>query len=489
MQDSKLLKTIRTTGLTLMILGISMVPSIIVGLANNEEVLYSFCIVSAICIVLGFILHRIFKPSQLIFKTRDGFIIVTVSWLLFILIGAIPYVTSGTIPNYVDAVFESCSGFTTTGASIINDVEGLSLSILFWRSFTQWFSGAGIILFAMILFPAIGISGQALIETKAAGRLSDRMNKRYNELAKKLFGFYLGMTLLEIVLLKLAGLNWFDSVIHSFSTVSTGGFSNYNEGIAHFNSPLICWIFIVFMIVASLNYSLLFSWKSRGMVVLKKDSEFKLYFKLFFIAALAIFIDLVLQSDLQDSIFSTVTDSFFEVSSIISTTGFVNQDYTLWPLFAQMVLFCLFFIGGCSGSTASGVKVQRMLVAFRLVRRGLSLKLHPNRVSTLTFDGRRLENNVVQNITSFIFFYIVLFFLGTLLITFDDIDIISSASAVASCLGNIGPGFNTLGPSATFAGLSYFSKSVLSVLMLAGRLEIYTLFVIFSKKYWQDNRA
>ena len=482
---------VRIEGAVLLILAAAMTIPFILALYYREKAsACAFAAVAAFCVLAGVMIRIAFKPSQEKFKSRDGFFVVSLTWLVCSIVGAMPFIISGAIPSFADALFESCSGFSTTGASILTDIESLPKSVLFWRSFTHWLGGMGIIVFVMALLPVLGISGQMVAYAETPGPIKDKVTAHFSDTAKGLYRLYLALTAAEAVLLRIGGMNWYDAFIHTFGTVGTGGFSNYNTSVAHFTSPYIQIVIIVFMVLAGMNFNLYYVGiiQKHGLKSIFHDDETKFYLTVMGIAAAAIFLYNTIADGFRD-VGGTLLSAAFQVTSINTTTGFATDDFELWPTFSKMVLFAMFFFGGCSGSTGGGIKCVRILVCMKLLRRSFSLKVHPNRVVPLSLNGKELPSDVIIKITNFIFTYLAVLFAGTLLLSVDNMDFISTLSGAASCLGNIGPGFGLLGPTMNYSALSAFSKYVCSFLMIAGRLELFTVFMLFSRRYWNSNRV
>lgn len=482
---------VRIEGAALLILAAAMfIPFILAFYYNESSSALGFGSVIGFCLLAGLLIRIFIKPSPEKFKSRDGFFVVSLTWLVCSLVGAMPFIISGAIPNLADAVFESCSGFSTTGASILTDIESMPKSILFWRSFTHWLGGMGIIVFVMAILPVLGISGQMVAYAETPGPIKDKVTARFADTAKGLYRLYLGLTVAEVILLMVGGMNLYDALVHTFGTVGTGGFSSYNTSIAHFTSPYIQIVIIVFMVLAGMNFNLYYVGiiQRHGLKSIFRDDEVKFYLSAMGIATVAIFI----YNNLMDgfrNVGGTLLNAAFQVASVTTTTGYGTDDFDVWPTFSKMVIFAMFFFGGCSGSTGGGVKCVRMLVCLKLLRRSFSLKVHPNRVVPLSLNGKELSSDVIIKITNFVFMYVAVLFAGTMLLSFDNMDFISTLSAAASCLGNIGPGFNLVGPTMNYAGLTDFSKYICSFLMIAGRLELFTVFTLFSRRYWNSNHV
>ena len=488
----RLRDTILIQGYILLVMAAAMTVPCFIAFSRNEEHAASAFILTIVgCITVGVCIVKYWKPSPVRVKSRDGYLVVAVSWLVASLAGSVPFYASGAIPHFIDALFESCSGFTTTGSSILTDIESLPDSILFWRSFTHWLGGMGILVFVMALLPSLGISGQNVANAETPGPTKDKVTARFSETARELYLIYIIMTIIEVLLLAACGLSWFDSLIHTFGSVGTGGFSNYNDSVGHFNNPMAEWIIIVFMLLSGVNFNLYYFTGRNGLRVLAKDDEFRFYSWIILLFSGLIFLCRSFTGGFAgfQALGEIFRDTVFQVVTVITTTGYMTSDYDAWPTFARMLIFTLFCVGGCSSSTGGGIKCIRILVAIKLVSRGISLKLHPHRIASVTVNRRELSNDVVINITNFIFTYILVLGCGFLLISLNGFDFISSLSAAATCLGNIGPGFNLFGPTMNFSIMSGFSKLICSFLMLIGRLELFTMLVLFSRHFWNPNKC
>lgn len=488
----RLRDTILIQGYILLVMAAAMTVPCCIAFSKNEEHAASAFILTIVgCIICGVSIVKYWKPSPVRVKSRDGYLVVSVSWLVASLAGSVPFYASGAIPHFIDAFFESCSGFTTTGSSILTDIEALPDSILFWRSFTHWLGGMGILVLVMALLPSLGISGQNIANSETPGPTKDKVTARFSETARDLYLIYIGMTILETVLLVISGLSWFDALIHTFGSVGTGGFSNYNDSVGHFNNVAAEWIIILFMFLSGVNFNLYYLTGRSGLRVLAKDDEFRFYSWIIALFSGMIFLCRSFTGGFAgfEALGEIFRDTIFQVVTIITTTGYMTNDYDTWPTFAKMMILTLFCFGGCSSSTGGGVKCIRILVAVKLVSRGISLKLHPHRIASVTVNRRELSNDVVINITNFIFTYILVLGCGFLLISLNGFDFISSLSASATCLGNVGPGFNLFGPTMNFSIMSGFSKLICSFLMLIGRLELFTMLVLFSRHFWNPNKC
>lgn len=474
---------LRTLGLVLLCEAGAMLPSLGIALYLGENDYKAFVISIFTLVIIGFTLSRTRIISSDV-GYREGFIIATASWLFLALFGSLPFMISGAIPGFIDAFFETMSGFTTTGASVITDVEVLSRSILFWRSVTHWLGGMGVIVLTLALIPSLKIAGMKLFRAEVPGPAKSKVLPRVAQTSRELYKLYLIITIAEILALKLAGLNWFDSLIHTFGSVATGGFSNYNASVGAFNNPAVEYIIIFFMFICGMNFALHFHALHGNFRPLWKDPESRLYFSVTVIAVVLIAINLITVMDYQPG--TAFRQSAFQVVSILTTTGFVTADYNQWPAFSHGVLFLLMLIGGCAGSTGGGIKNVRYLILFKSASRQIARLIHPKAVIPVRLGREIIPEELVESVLSFFFLYISILLVSTLIITSMGIDLLSSISAVAATLGNIGPGFGVVGPATNFAAIPAPGKLLLSLCMLVGRLEIYTVLVVFSARLWRS---
>lgn len=478
----------RIIGIVMVVIGFAMLPSFLVSLIYGETaVCVAFFFIIAASILVGTILAKLCKSHMAQLKVRDGFLIVTLCWFVATIMGALPFVFTGSIPNFVDAFFESCSGFSTTGSSILSDIEVLPKGILFWRSFTHWIGGMGILVFAIALMPSLGISGQNIAISETTGPSLDKISPKMSDTAKNLYGIYLLFTIMQTLLLMLGGMNLFDALVHTFGTVGTGGFSTYNTSVGYFDSAYIDIVITVFMILCGVNFNVYFLLAKRNFKALMESIEVRYYLGI--TALVSIFIAIVLMTgNTYSSVQDAALDSVFQTASILTTTGYATADYETWPIVCQLVILLLMFIGGCSSSTSGGVKVIRIIVLMRLVRRGISTRLHPNVIENVKLGDKIVPGDTVSAIANHMFLYIVMIFAGTFIIAFENQDLLTCFTSVITCLGNIGPGFGAVGPAENFSGLSSLSKLLLSVYMIAGRLELYTLFIVLMPRFWNPDR-
>lgn len=414
---------------------------------------------------------------------REGYLIVTSGWIVMSLFGSIPFVLHGSITSYVDAFFEVMSGFTTTGASILNDIEALPHGLLFWRSITQWIGGMGIIVLSLAILPLLGIGGMQLYAAEVPGITKDKFHPRVKETAKRLWGIYLILTALETLLLLIAGMNLFDAINHSFTTLATGGFSTKNSSTAYYSSPAIQYIFIVFMFLAGTNFTLHYFALHRDFNFLKTNDEFKAYSLFILISSVVIMI--IHHPHLNLSLEEKFRQSLFHVVSLVTTTGYVSSDYENWAIFSRIIFFVLLFIGGCAGSTGGSIKIVRHYLLFKNGFLELKRLVHPRAVIPVRVNGKAVLPEIISNVQAFFILYILIFVLSSIILSMAGLDFLTAIGASATCLGNVGPGIGTVGPVSNFSHLPDLTKLLLSFLMLVGRLELFTVLVIFSPSFWK----
>ena len=416
-------------------------------------------------------------------KKKDGYLVVTLGWLSMSLAGTLPFIISGTIPGFTDAFFETISGFTTTGASILTDIEAAPKGILFWRSLTQWIGGMGIIVLAVAILPILGIGGMQLFVAEAPGITPDKMKPRIKETAKRLWIIYLGLTMLEMVLLMLGGMSFYDAINHSLTTIATRGFSTRNASVAYYDSANIQYVIIIFMFLAGTNFTITY-WSLKGKFRKSvQNEEFRNYFYISLGVTLivAFFVFLSDWKGFEQSF----RDALFQVVSVITTTGYVTADYTAWTPFITRIFFLLMFCGGSAGSTAGGIKVVRHTLLFKNSFLEMKRQLHPSAVIPVRLNNQAVSREITYNVLAFIMIYLLVFGVGVFLMSFTGIELDSALGAVATCLGNIGPGLGEVGPVDNFANITPFGKWILSILMLLGRLELFTVLMLFNMHYWK----
>lgn len=473
---------LRVLGIILIIESLLMTPSLLISLFTGGEDRLAFVIAMTLAIFIGFILSRKRTNGNLI-SAREGLAIVGFGWIFASIIGAIPLYLSQSTSTYIEAFFEIVSGFTTTGASVISDVEALPRGILFWRSFTHWIGGMGILVFTVALLPALGIGGFQIFKAESPGPVAGKVAPRIRDTAKILYTTYFVFTLVQVGFLLLGGMNLFDSLLHTFGTVGTGGFGIKNNSVAFYNSSYIHMVIGIFMTLSGVNFSLYYSLYKRRLREAFYNEELKLYFGIIFFATLGITLNLYFSN--YNRLGISARDSFFQVSSIITTTGYSTADFDLWPSFSKGILLILMFIGGSAGSTAGGIKVIRILIMFKLIKREITKIFHPRAIIPIKNDDKVVANEVVAGVYSFIALYFIIFALGTLVVSLEGVNLESAASSVVATLSNIGPGLGFVGPTRSFAGYSQATKLLLSFFMLLGRLEFFTLIALFAPKTWR----
>lgn len=472
---------LKVLGYLLIIIALGMVPSLFISLFNKQSDLVPFIISVLITGITGFTLSKM-RISKTNIKAKEGLAIVTLGWLFASVFGALPFYISGSIPIYIDALFETVSGFTTTGATIINEIEVLPMGILFWRSFTHWIGGMGILVVAVAVLPMMGAGGFHVFKAESPGPIADKIVPRIKDTAKILYITYLIITLVEFILLMLGGMSPFESAVHTFGTLGTGGFSTRNSSVGAFNNSYIIIVISIFMIMSGTNFSLYYDcYKGKWKEVIK-NSELRFYLGIISLCVLAITIDMYIH--LYNDWFEAFKHSLFQVSSLMTTTGYTTFDYEKWTTFSKSILFMLMFVGGCAGSTGGSIKVVRILALIKLIKRELIKILHPRSIVSVKFDGKPVAENTLLNISSFFMLYMLIFIFGSVAISFEGISFLGASSAVAATLGNIGPGFDFVGPTNTYSEFSALSKLLLSFFMLLGRLELFTVIALLTPKFW-----
>jgi trk system potassium uptake protein len=439
-----------------------------------------------ISIVTGVLLWFAPFPGNNAIKKREGYLIVAVGWLVMAVFGMLPYILSGVIPQISSALFEAISGTTTTGASVLTDIEVVPKGILYWRSLTQWIGGMGIVVLTVAIFPILGIGGIELFVAEAPGPTSDKIHPRIQETAKRLWLVYVALTGMLAILLTLAGMSWYEAINHAFTTMATGGFSTRNDSIAAFaHLPLIQYIIIAFMFLAGTNFTLIyFGLKGKFNKVWKSD-EFRAY--LFLLALLTIVVTLVVKTKTGLGWENSFRDSLFQIVSVITTTGFVSADYTAWGSSMTMLFFIMLFLGASAGSTSGGIKLIRHLVFFKNSILEFKRILHPRALVPLKLNGQVVTGRILMHIIIFLLLYLILFVIGVIGASIMGLDFMTAVGAVATSLGNVGPGIGNVGPVDNFAWLPEHLKIFLAFLMLLGRLEIFTILVLFTPYFWKSN--
>ena len=469
-------------GALLNLLGITMVVPVFISFYTKGYDLSGFINSALICVGIGTPIWFMTRNNKSL-NNKVGFAVVTFSWLIAGLAGSLPFYLSGAIPNFTDAFFESMSGVTTTGSSIISEIESLPHGILFWRSFIQWIGGMGIVVFYIAILPILGPGGIQIFKLEVPGPVADKIKPRLRETAKMLWMVYLGITLANIIALVIAGMPIFDSVCHALTIMPTGGFSIKNSSIAYYDSTLIHSIIMFFMFIAGVNFTLHYRAINGSPKSYVKDREFRVYLSLIVVFSVLIFLSI--SSEKGAYFAKDFRDSMFQTISIITTTGFGTADYELWPFFTQAVLLSLMFVGAMGGSTGGGMKVIRSMVLVKYAALETRRMLHSRALIPVRIGRQHINEDVVRNTLGFFLFFITSFAISSIALTFMGVDLLSAIGAAASAMGNIGPGLNSFGPTDNYAMMPVAGKWILSFCMLLGRLEIFTVIVLFSRTYWK----
>lgn len=430
--------------------------------------------------LLIWVLTRTEKKPNI--KKREGFLIVTLGWLVMALSGTLPYIMSGSVISFTDAFFETMSGYTTVGATVINDLRIIPKDILFWRSMTQWIGGMGIIVLAVAILPVLGIGGMQLFVAEAPGIKPDKIAPRIRDTAKRLWLIYVGLTALEFILLRLAGMSWFDALNHALTTMASGGFSTHNESAAAF-SPLIQYIMIGFMFLAGTSFTLTYFGLVGKFRKVLENEEFRFYTCIILVLSLAI--GILLANITDDGFEPAFRSALFQVVSIITSTGYVTADYTGWTPFITMLFFVMMFIGGSAGSTSGGVKIVRHVILMKNSILELKRQLHPSAIIPVRLNNRAVDPSITYNVVAFIMMYITIFAVGSIIMAMMGLDFTTAMGSVAATLGNVGPGIGDVGPMNNYSWLPSPAKWFLAALMLVGRLELFTVLILFTPYFWR----
>ena len=469
-------------GILLVFLSFALLLPILVSLFYEKEIIAPFLYAALVSLILGIILFFTCRCKNEL-KIRDGFALVTFSWIAFALIGALPFYFSGYVNSFTDAFFETMSGFTTTGATILENIERLPHGLLFWRSFTHWIGGMGIILLSLAILPLLGVGGMQLYKAEVPGPEHDRLSPRLKDTAKILWEVYVLISVIEIGLLYWAGMDLFDAVCHTFGTMATGGFSTKNASIGYYNNAYIDYIIIIFMLMAGINFSLHYNFLKGKIFGYLKDAEARFFLIIVTTGTILIAVDIYFFH--QYNLAQTIRKSLFQVVSIVTTTGYGTDDYLNWSASSQIILFLFMFLGGCAGSTGGGMKVIRALVLLKFGLNELKRLIHPNAVLPIRIGDRSVPREIVTNIAGFFLIYMLLFVIGILFMSLIGLDLNTAFGAVAATIGNIGPGLGAVGPSGNYAFIPGAGKWLLSFLMLVGRLEIYTVIILLTPVFWK----
>ncbi|OIP82165.1 MAG: potassium transporter [Porphyromonadaceae bacterium CG2_30_38_12] len=467
---------------SIILLLVSLVP--LIYKENDSSYFLISCLISFTFSVVAIFIGR---QAPTFIGKREGSVIVTFTWIVFALIGLLPFWLSGSIPSFTNAFFETISGFTTTGASILNNIESLSHGMLFWRSLTHWIGGIGIIVISLAVLPLFSISGTQLFAAETSGPTKDKIHPKINETAKRLMLIYVILTFTETLLLRFGGMGWFDSVCHSFATIATGGFSTKQASIAYWDSPYIQYVITIFMILSGVNFSLYYFGFKTKLEKIRENEELRYYLRVLFFFAIIVAFSLI---DFSKTIsWSHVErawrDAFFTVSSLMTTTGFCTADYMLWKPMTWIILLVLMFTGASAGSTSGGIKMIRVVISGKACYYEFKRLIHPKAVIPVRYNGHLVQDDVLTRVLAFTLLYLVVAGFGMLVLAISGMGFLESVGGMITCLGGIGPGLGLVGPAGNFAAIPEFSKWFLSLMMLAGRLELFTVFLLFTPAFWK----
>lgn len=456
-------------------------PAICSLIYKEYDNVISFLITSALSSAIGVILC-LQRPKNSELYAKEGFVIIGLIWLFWSLIGALPFYFSGDIPSYIDCFFETVSGFTTTGATILTNIEAMSKGMLFWRAFTHWIGGMGVLVFVMAIIPLSDKNAIHLMRAEVPGPVVSKLVPRGTRNAKILYGMYIGLCVLEFIFLICGGMPVYDSLIHTFSTAGTGGFGCKNASVLAYNSPYIEWVITIFMFLFSINFNLYYFIIIKRFAAVGKNSELKAFIGIVLISTLVLAFSI---REYYPSIGDLIRTSAFQVVSVMSTTGFCTADFNLWNGFAKMLLLLLMFVGACAGSTGGGFKIIRIVILSKFTSKKLHELMSPKSVNNIKIDGKPLDDDTLKSTLGYLVAYTLILFISVFLVSINNLSIEETLSAVATCFNNVGPGYGILGPVGSFHSLSVFSKIVLSLDMLLGRLEIYPILLMLTPFVWR----
>lgn len=457
------------------------VPVAVAFFYREEYSATSFIASAVVCLIAGAVLQSR-EPEDKRIYGREGFVVAALSWIVMSFFGAIPYYLTDSIPGFINCYFETVSGFTTTGATMLTEIEHLDNAILFWRCFTHWIGGMGILVFMLAVMPLSDDRTMHLMKAEAPGPLVSKLVPRVKSTAKLLYIIYVILTVLEIILLYAGGMSFFDSVIHGISTAGTGGFSNKNASIAAYNSRYFEYIITIFMLLFSVNFNLYYLMVMRDFKNVWRNEELRTFLFIVVIATAMITFNIY---DYYPTLEAAFRHAIFQVAAIMSTTGFVTANFDLWPEFSKTILFCLLFLGACAGSTAGGIKISRFIILIKMVVREIRHIVHPRSVNLIKLDGYKIDSEVTRSVASFIILYILILLGSFIVISLNGFDFATNMTAVTTCLSNVGPGLNMAGPTENMAFFSPFSKLVLCLDMLLGRLEVFPILMLFTPSIWK----
>ena len=474
---------LRLLGAILLVEAAAMLPSLVIALGYGEGDAMSFVYTIGLLLLIGIPLRLFIKTEQTNLRAREGFLVVSMAWICLSVFGALPFVFSGVIPNFVDALFEAVSGFTTTGATIMPQVEGQPHGVMFWRSFTHWIGGMGVLVLTLALLPQMSGRTSHLVRAESPGPTLSKIVPRMGDTAKILYIIYGVLTLLEFLLLMLAGMGAYDAASHALGTAGTGGFSNYSASVGHFDSALIDAIITLFMVLFGINCVIYYKLITRDFDEIKANEELKWYLGIYISVTLIITLFILPQ---KGNFLTALRYSSFQVATIISTTGYATDNFDLWPLASKMLILVIMFFGSCAGSTAGGMKICRIGMLSKQAAREVRRTIQPRKAMIIRFEGKAVDESVLRQVAAFAFIYVGLILIGGFLMSLEGrYDMMTNFSAALTCVSNVGPGFGAVGPAGSFAGYGPFGKLLSSFLMLAGRLEIFPMLALFHPAMWR----
>lgn len=474
-------KVFYTLGQLLVLEAVLLLLPFLVSLIYKEKTGIHFLVTAGIAAVIGGILLVLCRKCTSVIYAKEGFAIVALTWVALSAVGALPFFLSREIPSYVDAFFETVSGFTTTGASILTDVEALSHGMLFWRSFTHWVGGMGVIVFMMAIIPSVSDRSIHIMRAEVAGPIVGKLVPRAKDTARVLYLIYIGLSAIMFVMLLLGGMSFFDSLLHTFSTAGTGGFGIKADSVAGY-SPYCQWVITAFMIVFSLNFNLYYLILIRRLKPVFKNTELWVFLGIVAVSATVIGFNIY---SIYGNVADTARASVFQVASVISTTGYSTADFNLWPGLSRAILLILMFLGSCAGSTSGGLKIARVILLVKLFRNELRHLIAPKSVNSVKLDGKQVDASVLKNASNYFALYVFVIGAIFLIISFEPFSFETNFTAAVACVNNIGPGFGAIGPASSFAAYTPFSKLILSFAMLLGRLELFPMILLFSPRLWK----
>ncbi|MBE6701691.1 MAG: TrkH family potassium uptake protein [Ruminococcaceae bacterium] len=470
------------TGRLMRVMALILLLPMLVSLIYREKSFFAFLIVSIFSFGLGLILTTVTKKFTKTIYAKDGFVIVSLAWVVVSIIGALPFYVSGEVPSLIDAIFESASGFSTTGASVIEDVEVLSHGILFWRSFTHWIGGMGVLVFMIAFVSSITDRSIHILRAEMPGPIVGKITPRSKDTSKVLYLIYIVLTFVQIVLLWCGDMNLFESIVHTFGTAGTGGFGVKGDSIASYSSYS-QWVITIFMFIFGINFNIFYLWILKRFKAALSSSEFWCYFSIVAVSIVLISFNI---SGLYPNISETVRTASFQVVSIISTTGYTTANFDLWPTFSKSLILLLMFLGACAGATAGGLKISRVMLIFKVISKEFRRLIHPRSVSSVKLEGKEVDETTSRSVTTYLSLYIICILVIFLILSFvEPFDFETNFTAAVTCFNNVGPGFAGVGPASNFAMYSGFSKLVLSFAMLLGRLEIFPLLIAVIPSTWK----